>query len=889
MLGRLLKKGSSSSLYASSQPSPTPEVLATTSTGLASANVPQNNGNSFEDGYTRETLYGSSDFKCLLPIQFNRTAFRIIVSQDGSNLRSKQVLYDSAYNGTPIARNQKSKLHHHASELHDYMFGCGIPANESHFSSKIHLIPSVSNKFTDIQYSVLVSKLFSLTDTVEDESDGSPSWCPQLSLDSSRVNAPPTNLPAFDYKPTKSHNLVHSRFAVAFIIPIESLENLPTVVFNNWEEITHFLIILQRLVTKKLVNLLNNAVRDLLSDCESCPYIINKRIQFPDLVLQQDSEVALQLKKLVRLVHYNTNVPRLASTNLLIRNSALKGDDSFHPIILNWAVELINWLEFKDGKTLQLANTYSANTLFHNSDDVMMSTTFLASLFAAIIPLKKLLSVKPLQKGENKDRRDVARVIIMTGNPVVAKKLVFILNGLIPDSRISVELEHCKDVSPPTRRLLEFDDHLRHNNYHSLPSPPEEVAITPQKTAGSTVHAMPIAIKSTPLSTTASSNNSGQSLSQSATSRGWEIPHKSNASISTTPLKSKVDNTTKTIPINVSRQSGSSETRRSLSRSTSMAYLSSSLSSTLSSSASHYSLSKIGGSFLDKWKGTLVAPMGSYFDHYPPEYDTHAGGGSLSKRNSTHFMRTPSPAIEHDSFSWHTQPSHRSSRKASMTETKNGDIGYELLRSTTGVYPACKARGKIPPYLLRQELNESRIKDRCRALMQTKFSISNYTSNTLEINGGNDKTERLNHNVPLLPVVAFADEFWPDFVLQSCPVSPKLESQITTAMKNDLLFYKNSCNYSAVTSRAILVSLRAKEIKCFEMKTVSGDGEAGVTPYKSSVKRVFTPQSNYGDRELIAKIETLFDRLTHLLQAHMNKKDVLSQELMQVILLLIDV
>lgn len=57
---------------------------------------PYQNVNTFEDSYSREILYGTSDTLQLKPYQLNNKFFRIIISQDGGNLRSKQVLYDSA-------------------------------------------------------------------------------------------------------------------------------------------------------------------------------------------------------------------------------------------------------------------------------------------------------------------------------------------------------------------------------------------------------------------------------------------------------------------------------------------------------------------------------------------------------------------------------------------------------------------------------------------------------------------------------------------------------------------------------------------------------------------------------------------------------------------------
>lgn len=871
MLGRLLRKGSSSSLHAGNQtlaPQDTPAITAAPSVS------PQHNVNSFEDGYTRETLYGTSDPQSLAPIPFNRIAFRVIVSQDGGNLRSKQVLYDSAYSGTPLARNRLSTIHRPASELHDYIFGCGIPANECHSSSKIHLLPPLHAK-NESQYAVLISKLFSLTETDGDDESCTPSWLPQLVLDTNRT-VQHASTPSFDYKPTsKSHNLVHSRFAVAFTIPIESLDNLPTVVFNNWEEITHFLAILQRLVSKKLVALLNSAVREYVNQGNTCPYITNKRIQFPDLVLQQDPEVAAHLKKLVKLVHYNSNVPRLASTNLLMLHAAANPSAGFHPILVNWAAELINWLEFKDGK-----NQLAVHTTPH--EDVLMSSTFLASLFATLMPLRHLLGSKPLEKGI-RGQRDVVRVVIMTGNPTVAKKLIFIINGLIPDNRIRLELQHCRDVLDV---VAPSNDRNRRTRYPPLPSPPEEASSNNFEPSFSKPQAMPIPIRGA----SATSDVSNSSLSRSITSRGWEIPHKCSASISTTPTRSKVETTAQTIPIK------NNDTRRSLLHSASMAYLSSSLLSTLSSSASHYSLSKFGGSFMDKWKGPslgtnmssgfgsgvgsgIASGFGSYVD-YPPDFDT---GASLPKRGSIQSLRTPSPAIEHEEYNWNPTP--RACRMFPI-EAKDAN-NNELIRTTTGAFPTCKVGRKHSLIHVPRILNERRIKSKCQRIMLADFSVSRVSENTVQVETKHHDDKPVVHGVSLLPTAAFSDEFWPDFVLQSCPINPKLETHITTAMKNDLLFFKNSCNYERVSSRTVLVSLRVKEIKVFEMKTISSDVNEQATAYKTSVKRVFSPTKNHGNKELISQVENKFERLGQCLNTYTTKKEGL-QELMEVVALITD-
>ena len=45
---------------------------------------------SYEDSYTREILYGTHNANQLKPYQFNSKLFRIIISQDGGNLRTSR-------------------------------------------------------------------------------------------------------------------------------------------------------------------------------------------------------------------------------------------------------------------------------------------------------------------------------------------------------------------------------------------------------------------------------------------------------------------------------------------------------------------------------------------------------------------------------------------------------------------------------------------------------------------------------------------------------------------------------------------------------------------------------------------------------------------------------
>ena len=70
-------------------------------------------------------------------------------------------------------------------------------------------------------------------------------------------------------------------------------------------------------------------------------------------------------------------------------------------MLVNWVLELLNWLEFKDGR-------YSDH-----------SNSFLGSLFAILTPFK----TAQFETFYNSScaKKEVTRVVVMTGNPVVAK------------------------------------------------------------------------------------------------------------------------------------------------------------------------------------------------------------------------------------------------------------------------------------------------------------------------------------------------------------------------------------------------------------------------------------------------------------------------------------
>lgn len=92
----------------------------------------------------------------------------------------------------------------------------------------------------------------------------------------------------------------------------------------------------------------------VIDNGNGCEYLVKKRLQFPNYILQNDFELHAQLGKLVKLIHYDNNTPRLINTNYFMKLNKT----SYNSSLMNWILETLNWLEFKDGR----CNTPFGNT-----------------------------------------------------------------------------------------------------------------------------------------------------------------------------------------------------------------------------------------------------------------------------------------------------------------------------------------------------------------------------------------------------------------------------------------------------------------------------------------------------------------------------------------------
>lgn len=873
-------------------------------------------------------------------------------------------------------RGVVQKPAHNINVLTDYMFGRGLPSNEWHTATKIHLLPAL-NSANETSQAVLITKLFLIVDAtaslnMDTEVANSSSWNPN-SIFTTRETAVTVVL----NKSGLLRRNFSSRFSIGLIIPLDDpSQTVEETIASNWSEISMHLVILQKIVTNKLVLALKG------SSHQHGSFIFNKRILLPSYMFQGDVELLNQLYKVIRLMHYHANVPRLISTHSLMTHTLNCAGSPFKANMINWALEVINWLEFKDGRSsvsiynhgpghlansnlsVNLVGSFSGGLSAHMSarsnEGAQLTNTFLASLLALIISLRDSLSGSPL--GANEDvnsTKEITRVVVMTSNSTVAKKLIFIICALIPDLRFLFNLENSVETTDsaivpngPSSRANEHagsfvgantstatietvlnlrNDALTDTTIASS----NAISFSPNQTS----NGIPIdqdLVRPIPIHRQLLSDSeirSDDSVCASVTStKGWEVPVKS------TPNGSFVRNTinpTPTKSVAIAQQIPHNDGNG---HGTSLAYLSSSLNSSLSSSASNYSLSKLGNSFMDKWKNSFVGGNGLHStNHYAECFEPPMSLDSMRKHNSI-GNKSPSPALcEENLWDSNVLTTSNSPMKVRCSRTQSVfNMCNELSQNSKD--PRMKlttsniertAHSVLVPVEIKKEpgnSNENIIRQRIgkifdspilvEAQQEMSCTLRNPNSFQSSADGllvrekfADDKFLSHRANPPLQrrlflqPRVAFVEEFRPEYVVQSCPVNPKLESQVVGAMKNDLLFYQNTCGFKKVVSKTVYINLRARDIKLIELRTSGQEkslnshfgpttptyespnsiathspitsyfshdvgpanherrGSIGST-HKTTIRKLFSPGRNSGDKELINIIESRLERLT---------------------------
>lgn len=342
-----------------------------------------------DDCHTRGLLYGTPNCNPLKPYHLDEGGFRVVVAQDLGTLHRKDVLFDSLRRapglavllvllaplltsllmlllllvatgdrGASLAPQGPTTLPslHNASELTSYMFGC-FPLLETQVTTKIHMLPPLLLVHGAM---VLILRIFSLDDDLSSSGDDDDDWMVLPPAPGPNVQAPKLAL----------------RLALGLVIPMEVLTDITDVVFANWGVVNHHLNQLQALVVQKTV-----AAQPQPEHC---------RLRLADYCFQSDSDFYVLVKRFIRLMDYVVNTPRVVGLPEEV--------SARHQVLKQWILEVINWIEFKDGKP-----------------------EFLARLFATLnqyFPRRATTDEK-------------TRVVVVLNNQLVAKKLIFIINLLM--------------------------------------------------------------------------------------------------------------------------------------------------------------------------------------------------------------------------------------------------------------------------------------------------------------------------------------------------------------------------------------------------------------------------------------------------------------------------
>ncbi|CCH42476.1 hypothetical protein BN7_2021 [Wickerhamomyces ciferrii] len=548
------------------------------------------------------------------------------------------------------------------------------------------------------------------------------------------------------------------KFAIGLIIPC-SIDLISTTITPNWQTIIHYLSIFQSIFIKNHLLNYNNYL-----------------------------DISIFYKNFIKNLKNLIITPRLLpGLNFINNNFFLK----------KWCFEINNWIEIKDGSKPCLVN----------------GSKFLLTLLTIIQTVKYQLI--------NNNSDEFIRIIIMASNSMVATKLIFILNGILPfnlkinqlnDGNIELKRD---TTTTTTTNPISTGTH-NDNQYHP-PSPP-------------TPHPM---------------------------KKGWEIPKTPSKSITTpslmTPCKSLI------IQPN-------SSTNSSIPTSNSMSYLSSSLSSSSTNSSSTIFSNSLtrGFQYLQNWKNST----------------NNGNTGDVISSGSS--FKTPSPGLEYDDYPWNSNHngsinnniSNGYSTGSNMNTMNNNSIKFKKIelnslnikRSTTTLFKInnnISKNGIEGKDKFSQEFND---------LMNSDIDYNyNYDSSKsvsiLEIpfdDEDQEDSEDKDYDYKKLPkLCGYVQDYLPDFHIQACPNSQDLESKIISSMKNSLTQFNKS--------KTFLISLRIREIK--EIQLTKNDEKR----YTSSIRKIYynsKPNLNYLNQDNYTKIEILFEKIRNLFKQDENDEEI---------------
>lgn len=512
-------------------------------------------------------------------------------------------------------------------------------------------------------------------------------------------------------------------YVIIIVIPLP-MDDLANFVLSNWKDFK-----------KYLQSLKGSFIRNHLGNSGTNDHSIQRGLI--SKLTSNYIDVVSIFRRFIKTLEQLLKTPRL-----------LVGlTQKFDSTLFNWCMEVSNWIEIKDGGRNQ------------NS-----GSKFLVSLLTLVNGHKAQL-IQP--------RKELVRIVIMTSNPIVSQKLIFIISGLL-SYKLDASVIPEKKLANGKKFAIDIPD---------LKAPPSRSYDIPTSSPPSLQH-IP------------------ESLDQrhlSSANSGWEIP--------------------KTASKSVARPSVLSHSN-SVSNLSSVSYLSSSLSK--SHSQSSFSASYLSRSFqyLTNWGNTSPSlesngSSNSSNSKTPSpalEYDEYPWNGSNNGIGSHGHHTASYFSNNNHHHHLHSSPSHHS---LSMSR-KNSN--FELPRRKSKITDLPTIKRTTSTVFNTNKINEPNMissKNELYELMNTPLKdISKLTRHTtkkvyvLQVNynlGPPKDPSTKERSLPKL--TGYTQSYIPEFQLQACQTSPDLESQVINSMKLDL----SSGEYDK--TKTIFISLRAREIK----------------------------------------------------------------------------
>lgn len=694
--------------------------------------------------------------------------FRLLVLQD-MGMRSRQTLYDSASTSSvvlpagPLSNTYQKinkSIYHSVNELAAYMFGYyGLLMSETQTITKVHYLPAIPL----MPCSVLITRQFSVDSTFISKpvKVDSEDWSPQPMVSTTET------MPNYENSST--------RISIGIVVPIgKKIANMEEAITDNWADILVELVAIQTIIIERLKRSYSNHVHVRhptqthshplpgsapIKAASSSDLMSNPRPNFAPYVLQADHELNTQFHSLVHTLNFLVNTPRLFV--------ALKDSNQ---VLINWATAVSTWLELKDGR-------YNESVMPIYEKNAPGGLKFLASLCSILMPLRKQILKDPMVRS----RKKTVRITVVTSNPVVSQKLVFILSGLIGYEQYARTVEFgteiddssLDDEETETSQNLTFDDTEVDEPYFAS----EGVKPISIQRANAASYEL---------------SNSPVATSASSLSRGWQIPSRT----TTTTMASGATfgmSSTKPTPT---------------------------MTPQLRKETSYASLQNLSCSYGSKQPGTPSSWRGAFGSFMERWAVGKNGTTSFSPPKSDGFDRTPSPSAELDEYPWKSSPGTPAYKSDTSSSSPYSNVGTPTSKKFAHSYVSHQKfnmlRTTTRLTVSKSDIERS-VEDKISFLMssdpQLDFSDhGDYSVISVDDLAVPDVVVPPDNKLPTL--TGYSDVYSPTLSLMSCPASNTLESSVTGAMTEDV----SEMGKDSV-SDTYVINLRQREVKLVHLRS----------------------------------------------------------------------